>query len=253
MGKSAYQPLDEASDWRAVTAQTHGDHRGGSLGPSKCTFSWRAPRVRTPFAVVVFLAAVLAGMEPAASQDLGRGQELFQLCAQCHGSTGEGSLVYLAPAIGGLPAWYVESQLAKFKDGLRGARAEDKTGLQMRPMTRALTRPGDVKAVAAYVATLKPARPARTLPGDAERGRAAYAVCLACHGDRGQGNQGIGAPPLAGQSDWYLAAQIEKFRRGLRGTDPRDATGAQMRPLALTLATEQAIRDVVAYIRTLGN
>jgi cytochrome c553 len=225
------------------------------LVTSKGRFRGQAlAHVRTTFTFLVLVAALAAvGVEPARSQDLTRGREIFQLCGQCHGPAGGGNALYHAPAIGGLPAWYVEAQLTKFRDGMRGARAQDKTGLQMRPMTRALTQPGDLKAVAAYVATLKPERSAATLTGDAERGKAAYALCMACHGDRAQGNQGIGAPPLAGQPDWYLVAQLEKFRQGLRGTDPRDPTGAQMRPMAMTLGNEQAIRDVVAYIRTLGH
>ncbi len=51
--------------------------------------------------------------------------------------------------------------------------------------------------------------------------------------------------------DWYLATQIRKFRSGVRGTNPKDAGGRLMRPMARTLANEDAIRNVVAYIGTL--
>lgn len=208
---------------------------------------------RRPLALVLFAVVLaLVGVRPAASEDRTRGREIFQLCATCHGPEGGGNPLYHAPAIGGLPSWYVEAQLTKFKEGLRGAKPADTAGLQMRPMTRALTQPGDVKAVAAYIATLKPSRPTPTVRGDAERGKATYALCMACHGDHAQGTQAIGAPPLAGQADWYLVAQLNKFRQGLRGYDPRDPTGSQMRPMAMTLGNEQAIDDVVAYIRTLG-
>ncbi len=212
------------------------------------------PAARRALALVLFAVALaFVGVRPAASQDLTRGREIFQLCATCHGPSGGGNQLYHAPAIGGLPTWYVEAQLTKFREGLRGGKPGDTTGLQMRPMTRALTQPGDIRAVAAYIATLKPPRPTPTVRGDAARGKATYALCMACHGDHAQGNQAIGAPPLAGQPDWYLVAQLDKFRQGLRGYDPRDPTGSQMRPMAMTLGNEQAIGDVVAYIRTLGH
>jgi cytochrome c553 len=105
--------------------------------------------------------------------------------------------------------------------------------------------------VAAFVVSLPTPRPPATLTGDVERGRTAYATCLACHGERAAGNEALKAPALSRQADWYLVAQIQKFRAGWRGTHPRDETGAQMRPMAMTLGDERAIRDVVAYIRSL--
>jgi cytochrome c oxidase subunit 2 len=197
------------------------------------------------------IGLVLLGAGQAGAQDVARGRQLFQLCGACHGVAGEGNRLYAAPAIGGLPQWYLEAQLGKFRQGIRAYRAEDVAGLQMRPMARALMTEADVKAVAAYVASLRPASPAATLTGDPERGRAAYAVCVACHGERAKGNQALGAPPLTRQADWYLVAQLGKFRQGLRGTHPRDATGAQMRPMSMTMADDRATQDVVAYIRTL--
>jgi len=188
----------------------------------------------------------------ASAQDVARGRQVYHLCATCHGAAGEGNQARHAPVIAGLPQWYLEAQLVKFKQGYRAYRAEDTAGLQMRPMARSLVTDADLKAVSAYVAALKPVRPAPTLEGDAEQGKGAYAVCLACHGDRGQGNQGLGAPPLTHQADWYLAAQIGKFRQGLRGTHPKDTTGATMRPMSMTLADDHAIANVVAHIRTLG-
>jgi cytochrome c553 len=37
----------------------------------------------------------------------------------------------------------------------------------------------------------------------------------------------------------------------VRGTNPADTSGALMRPMAQTLADEQAMKDVIAYIMTL--
>ena len=55
------------------------------------------------------------------------------------------------------------------------------------------------------------------------------------------------------QHDWYHLAQLKKFKSGVRGSNPQDITGAQMRPMSMLLADEQMMKDVVAYIKTLGN
>ncbi|MYI03000.1 MAG: cytochrome c, partial [Gammaproteobacteria bacterium] len=59
------------------------------------------------------------------------------------------------------------------------------------------------------------------------------------------------APPLAGQSDWYLVNQLSKFQSGIRGMHPEDDFGEQMVYMATAMADEEEIRDVAAYINTL--
>ena len=88
--------------------------------------------------------------------------------------------------------------------------------------------------------------------GDATAGAGNYAVCTACHGPEGKGNEQLHAPPIAGQHDWYLVSQLKKFKAGIRGTNPKDITGGQMRPMSMTLADEQAMKNVVAHISTLA-
>jgi len=101
----------------------------------------------------------------------------------------------------------------------------------------------------ATVAALAP-RPAVSA-GDPSKGKALYAVCVACHGANGEGNKDVGGPRLAGRADWELGRQIENFKSGARAYDPKDTFGAQMKAIAPTLANSQAIDDVVAYIGTL--
>jgi cytochrome c553 len=62
----------------------------------------------------------------------------------------------------------------------------------------------------------------------------------------------MNAPPIAGASDWYLLAQLKKFKAGVRGANPADVTGGTMRPMAMTLADEQAMKNVIAHISTLN-
>jgi cytochrome c oxidase subunit 2 len=212
------------------------------------------PPVRVGALAVAACAAVAVATaaRPVAAQDLTRGAAHYQLCAACHGDDGAGIASRHAPAIAGLPAWYVDTQLKKFRAGQRGYSPDDAPGLRMRPMAAALRTDDDVASVAAYVASLRrtAAQPA-TLAGDATRGRELYAPCSACHGPDGAGSEALHGPRLAGQADWYLLAQLGKFKNGARGAHKDDATGAQMRAMASTLVDEQAILDVVAYVRTL--
>jgi len=92
---------------------------------------------------------------------------------------------------------------------------------------------------------------ARADTGDIERGKALFGVCAGCHGVDAMGSEGLKAPRLAGQFDWYIATQLRNFRSGLRGTAEGDTAGAMMRPMASTLADEQAILDVSAYLASL--
>ena len=52
-------------------------------------------------------------------------------------------------------------------------------------------------------------------------------------------------------ADWYMLKQIQNFKAGIRGADPRDETGRRMRPMSMVLADEQAMKDVISYILTL--
>jgi len=208
-------------------------------------------------AVLSLAIALGATATPAAvaAADLERGEALFALCAQCHGAEGHGNQEFLAPSIAGLGQWYIELQLQKFRSGLRGTHFDDIAGMRMRPMSMTLRSEGDVTAVAAYAASLPPYQPEPTVQGDAAAGKSLYALCAACHGQKGEGVQAMSSPPLQHASDWYLGSQLNKFKAGIRGTNPKDPTSLLMgptSPMAMTLKTEQSVRDVVAYIRTLG-
>ena len=43
---------------------------------------------------------------------------------------------------------------------------------------------------------------------------------------------------IAGQAQWYLEAQLVKFKNGVRGAHPDDMEGSRMRPMARTLPTD---------------
>ncbi len=215
----------------------------------------RKSRAATLIAVVSTLSiALTACSEPSPdTASLKYSEDLYDGCVQCHGAEGEGDQAIGAPSIAGLERWYVKRQLRGFKKGYRGFHPEDVAGKRMYPMARALDTDEKVDVISDYVASMEPTHPAPTLEGgNPETGKIYFAACVQCHGANARGNLDEFGPPLAGASDWYLLTQLQNFKAGVRGTQPDDAMGAKMRPFSMTLPTEQAMKDVIAYIGTLS-
>jgi cytochrome c oxidase subunit 2 len=180
------------------------------------------------------------------------GQAQYAVCSACHGAQGEGNQVLNAPKLAGQEPWYIKAQLDLYKSGARGSHKDDLYGLQMAPMAATLVNDAAVDNVIAYLATLPDTPAPQTVQGDAKHGKKLYETCAACHGRNGQGIWSLNAPRQAGMSDWYLAAQLNNFKAGIRGEHPRDPYGLQMALMADTLKTDNAVDDVVAYINTLS-
>lgn len=208
------------------------------------------------------------------------GDEMFRACAFCHGSQGQGRQRLDAPPIAGLQAWYIERQMHNFENDIRGAHPDDLPGAQMVVIKPMFRNEATIRNVAAHIETLAPgappmmrgqgpnAQPEPTerpfqweskyaslevpLAGDVANGQRIYqASCVICHGADAVGNQTLGTPNLTVLADWYMARQMQYFRDGIRGADPRDIYGAQMAVFAKLLANDQAIADVVTYIDSL--
>jgi len=195
--------------------------------------------------------ALLATGSSPASASSPQGRALYASCVPCHGAQGQGSAAVKAPAIAGLQTWYVQRQLQGFAAGWRGAAAGDVDGATMRAAAAVLTSDEQRAAVAEHVSSLAPVNAPSHPPSDAARrdnGRNYYnALCSACHGTNGRGNQQLGAPRLAGADAGYLARQFAAFRSGLRGAHPQDKLGAQMRAISAMLPNRDTEQDVIAY------
>jgi len=206
-----------------------------------------------PYVRIFSRFLVLAGMLSAgpAIADVAAGKAAYLVCAACHGPNGEGNVALNAPRLAGQEPWYLSRQLAAYRAGHRGTAAGDIFGMQMRPMAMITADPAVQANLIEYIGTF-PAVPAEiTIAGDPTAGQAGYAVCMACHGAKGEGIEALGGPRLAGQNDWYLVRQIKNYQNGKRGYDAADTYGQQMKPMASLLSTDKAINDVVAYINTL--
>ena len=197
-------------------------------------------------ALLAFLPmGVLADGNPEA------GKTHFAACAACHGAAAEGNAALQAPRLNHLQSVYILAQLQKFRDGLRGGDAGS-AAAQMASMAATLPDEQAMLDVATYIATLAGGPSPASLEGNRDMGADYYnQFCGACHGPSAEGNVALHSPRLAGTDDWYLLAQLQAFREGRRGSHAEDRTGRQMRAMAGVLPDDQAMRDVIAFIRGL--
>lgn len=229
------------------------------------------------FYFLVTLTSAHAQMYPMDSEVGVTGEALYDVCGFCHGVQGQGGPALDAPALAGMEAWYVERQLHNFRNRIRGTHYDDVPGVQMSIVSGSVRNEATIKNISRYIANMTPgAPPELTRSGDVagtarpfiwrskyaalnypqtpsvERGKLVYQKsCIACHGVAAAGNELLGAPKLTDQADWYMHRQLQYFKDGLRGSEPGDSYGQQMAVFAKTLADEQEIADVVAYIKSL--
>ena len=85
-----------------------------------------------------------------------RGRGYYLTCGTCHGPEGEGNPALDAPRLAGQQDWYLKRQIENFRQGIRGAHADDEFGVQMMLMARSLKDEQAINDVVAYINTLKP-------------------------------------------------------------------------------------------------
>jgi len=179
------------------------------------------------------------------------GKALYVTCKTCHGDAAQGNKKLKAPALVNTDSWYLHRQLMNFRDGIRGAIPADTLGFQMAAMAKTLKDSVSIMHVVAYIKTMPQIVLPTIIKAEIKKGERAYeSICGSCHGPGARGNEKMNAPRLNGLDDWYLKNQIAKFRNAIRGAHPDDTFGAQMVPMAALLADEQAVNDVIAYIRS---
>ena len=202
---------------------------------------------------IIILASIgiLLSSSDGLAQSAERGAESYKVCADCHGVQGQGNQAKGAPKLAGQASWYLARQIKNFRDRIRGGSEADARGHTMSQIAENLMSDQQIQDLVAYIGTLPAQQPAHTIDGDVTHGKALFATCAGCHGAQAGGDATTGAPVLAGMSDWYLLAQLGKFKSGVRGADMDDIHGGEMAPNAEALADEQSMRDVVAYINTL--
>jgi len=164
------------------------------------------------------------------------GERIFMNnCAQCHGSDAHGSR--------GFPNltdkdWIHGGDPAKIAETLTNGRVG-----MMPPMAAAVGTEDDVKNVAHYVLSLSNSDHDATR---AAAGKEKFAVCAACHGADGTGNQSMGAPNLADNIWLHGAGEEAIIKRINEGkVNQMPAQGTKFSP--------EQIHVLTAYVWGLSN
>ncbi len=168
-----------------------------------------------------------------------------QVCASCHGVTGD-SVSPAFPKLAGQQRDYLVAQLAEFKSHNRSNPA----GAQYMWGFSNLS-PGQVQGLAEYFSSQTPTiGPAGNAALEAE-GRRIFTggipdkgvtMCSVCHGTKGEGNAQF--PRLAGQHADYVAKQLVIFQR----TDQRPL-GAAMKQVTHELSDHQ-IQALAVFLQS---
>ena len=178
--------------------------------------------------------------------------DAISLCGSCHGSNLHGNRWLGVPSIAGLDDWYIADQLRHFQTGVRGTHSSDANGRMMSLAAKILIKSDEIESVSKKIAALPPKPQKDNIGGDPEKGKNHYALCMACHGLGGEGNKQLHAPSHVPLEDWYALEQLKKFKSGVRGAHPDDIWAKSMIPILAALPDDEALRDVVAYMRTLA-
>lgn len=195
---------------------------------------------------VASAAETLPKADPAKAQ-----QTVSQVCAACHGPTGQSPLPE-NPHLAGQIAEYTTKQLMNFK-AAEGKQAERVNPI-MAGMVANLT-PEDMRNLGAYFAAQTPNKGFARNTATVELGQQIYRggiasqgipACSGCHGATGAGMPAQ-YPRLAGQHPEYIEAQMKAWRSGARANDP----GKMMRTIAEKMSDPQikAVADYIAGLR----
>ena len=206
----------------------------------------REVQVVTMFCALAALPAMAQdGGAPAAAMPL---KDRLVLCATCHTPDGN-SVIPENPVLAGLSASYLAQQMRDFKSGERKSAV-------MNAIILAVDE-SEFDALAAFFAAQTPKPTAKPPKGSAklaklgkpfyEDGDEELGVpgCAGCHEDDGSGSEKY--PRLAGQHVPYVLLQLKNFKSGERANDRKEV----MREVAKRM-TEKQMREVAAYIATLG-
>jgi cytochrome c553 len=205
-------------------------------------------------ALVLGLAVLGVGLAAGAEdralpafKDIDSMEARVQGCVTCHGQSGEGTNNDYFPRIAGKPAGYLFNQLVAFRDGKR----------KYAPMNYLVAYLPDnyLREMADHFSKLRPpfdtSSSSAAAPGDTERGKSIVMTgdaskqvpaCMACHGGKLTGTE-PGIPGLVGLRPAYIAAQLTRWRVGVRTAAEPDC----MKRIASRLS-ESDVAAVAAWL-----
>jgi cytochrome c553 len=210
--------------------------------------------------LLLLVASLLSAGVFAQEADLEKGKEINLTCAGCHGADGQGGKRGEYPRIAGQRAAYLEDQLRSF-------RSRRRPNIPMVPYTEERELPEeDIKAVSAYLASIKLSTKPPAFKGDedaltrllamekvmiipraegsVDNGKLHYQEhCANCHAKDGMGRSDF--PMLVGQYTNYLKRQMDAYRKKERPHDEDKPGGI------LDRFSEQDLQDMLAYLTSI--
>ncbi|MBT3668117.1 MAG: c-type cytochrome [Opitutae bacterium] len=175
--------------------------------------------------------------------DQERGEALVAECMLCHSN----KEAQRGPILHGMETWYLIDQLEKFRSGVRGNLASNRSEYLMGIGAKKIQSDYELVYVANWFSEQDPLPAIRTIKGDIEDGQSVYVQrCVSCHGENGEGNRQFVAPSLQRLEGWYFLEQMRKFRSGQRGYHIKDIGGQSM-AAASNEISDRTLRNVVAY------
>jgi len=158
------------------------------------------------------------------------GKRIARQCTSCHGDEGVSTRPGV-PNLAGLQPDY-------FKRSLRSYLSGERTGAAIMKNFKYSLSKKDIGNLAAYFASLEPAKTPLAISGSIKWGRKSAARCVGCHGAGGNSiNPDI--PSLAGQNGRYLKTAMQHYRDGKR-------KNAMMRK-AVAGFSDKKIENIAAY------
>ncbi|MBT5915450.1 MAG: c-type cytochrome [Opitutae bacterium] len=175
--------------------------------------------------------------------DSQRGETLVAECMLCHSN----KEAQRGPILHGMEMWYLMDQLEKFRSGVRGKLASNRSEYLMGVGARKIKDDFELAYVSNWFSEQDPLPAIRTVQGSLEEGKEYFNQrCASCHGGNGEGNRLLNAPSLQRLEGWYFLEQMRKFRSGERGYHPQDIGGQAMAAASQEIS-DRNLRNVVAY------
>ena len=175
--------------------------------------------------------------------DSQRGETLVAECMLCHSN----KEAQRGPILHGMEMWYLMDQLEKFRSGVRGKLASNRSEYLMGVGARKIKDDFELAYVASWFSEQDPLPAIRTVQGSLEEGKEYFNQrCVSCHGGNGEGNRLLNAPSLQRLEGWYFLEQMRKFRSGERGYHAQDIGGQAMAAASQEIS-DRNLRNVVAY------
>jgi cytochrome c oxidase cbb3-type subunit 3 len=231
--------------WPLLTSATTGVLRYSSRADVRSELA-AAEAARSGYAAAIKAADMqqILADETLRTVATAAGNAAFKVnCIQCHGSGAQGSKGF--PNLndddwlwGGTP----EQILTTIAHGVRAPEDAD-THVSEMPAFGDILKPAEIASVATFVADLPKGTgfPAETTPG----AQIFAQNCASCHGERGEGNQEMGAPNLADtlsllvDGEDAIAAQIRAPKHGVM-----PAWGGRL--------GDVTVKELAAYVYSLG-